>query len=182
MALQGAVVQMLAHGLSAGALFILCGELYERLHTRDLRKMGGLWSRITLLPGMMLFFAVAALGLPGTGNFIGEFLILLGVYKTAPLVAAVGAGGLVLAVVYSLRMVQVAFFGPSQDRHDKGFMEGLNARELALIGSLAVLLLGLGLYPQPVLDLAFAPITFVHHTVVPVTDLTTHAAVPAPVP
>lgn len=68
MALQSAVIPMIAHGLSATALFILCGQLYERLHTRDLRQMGGLWGRIRYLPGVMLFFSVASLGLPGTGS------------------------------------------------------------------------------------------------------------------
>jgi len=73
-ALQGVVIQMIAHGISAGAMFILCGEIYERLHTRDLRKMGGLWARFPYLPPIALFFAMASLGLPGMGNFVGEFL------------------------------------------------------------------------------------------------------------
>src|SRR5690606_21582579 len=81
LALQGAVVQMIAHGLSAAGLFILCGQLYERLHTRDLRLMGGLWGRLRYLPGVMLFFSVASLGMPGTGNFVGEFLILIGSFQ-----------------------------------------------------------------------------------------------------
>lgn len=68
--LQGAVIQMLAHGVSAAALFILSGQLYERLHTRDMREMGGLWSKIAYLPAISLFFAAASLGLPGTGNFV----------------------------------------------------------------------------------------------------------------
>ena len=77
-ALQGVVVQMIAHGLSAAGLFILCGQLYERMHTRDMRQMGGLWAQVPYLPALSLFFASASLGLPGTGNFVGEFLILLG--------------------------------------------------------------------------------------------------------
>src|SRR5208282_117595 len=83
-ALQGVVIQMLAHGISAGALFILCGEMYERLHTRDLRLMGGLWTRLKYLPPIAMVFAAASLGLPGLGNFIGEFLILLGSFQVAP--------------------------------------------------------------------------------------------------
>ncbi len=153
MALQGVVVQMLAHGLSAGALFILCGELYERLHTRDLRKMGGLWSRVAFLPPIMLFFAMASLGLPGMGNFVGEFLILLGAFPTAPIVVVVAAIGLVLAAVYSLLMMQRAFFGPAKSSER---LEDLNGRELTLMLSLAVLLLLLGVYPQPVLDTSAA--------------------------
>ena len=88
-ALQGAVVQMMAHGLSAAALFILCGQLYERIHTRDMREMGGIWARMPWLPAVSLFFAAAALGLPGTGNFVGEFLILLGSFQSC----AVGRRG-----------------------------------------------------------------------------------------
>ena len=90
-ALQGAVVQMMAHGLSAAALFILCGQLYERLHTRDLRQMGGIWARMPWLPAISLFFAAAALGLPGTGNFVGEFLILIGSFQSAPWVTVLAA-------------------------------------------------------------------------------------------
>ncbi len=114
MALQGTVVQMIAHGLSASALFILCGQLYERLHTRDLREMGGLWARLPWLPAMAMFFAAASLGLPGTGNFIGEFLILAGSYAAAPLVVALATGGLVFASAYSLALVHRSMFGPAR--------------------------------------------------------------------
>lgn len=179
MALQGALLLMLAHALSSGALFILSGGLYERLHTRDLRKMGGLWSRISLLPGLALFFAVASLGLPGTGNFVGEFLVLLGVYRTEPLVAVAAAGSLVLGVVYSLRLAQAIFFGPGQSQN-QGALAGPTMRELAMMGSFAVLLLGLGLYPQPILDLSLAPATMIHGNMVSVAPLM--PAFPAPVP
>lgn len=153
LSLQGVVIQMLAHGLSAGALFILCGELYERLHTRDLRLMGGLWSRIAWLPAFSLFFAAASLGLPGTGNFVGEFMILLGSFKAAPLVVAAATAALILAAVYSLLMVQRAFFGPAQT---DTVLEGLSAREIAMVLVLAIALVLLGIYPQPVLDLTEA--------------------------
>jgi NADH-quinone oxidoreductase subunit M len=159
-ALQGVIVQMIAHGLSAGALFILCGELYERLHTRDLRKMGGLWSRLKYLPPVALFFSAASLGLPGMGNFVGEFLILLGSFKVAPLITIVAASGLVLAAVYSLIMLQRAFFGkPQSDER----LADLSARELGLMFSLMLLLLLLGLYPQPVLNTSAAAMAGVQH-------------------
>ncbi len=116
LALQGAVITMLAHGISAGALFILCGEVYERLHTRDLRKMGGLWSTFPYLPPIALFFRCAALGLPGLGNFVGEFLVLLGTFKVDLGVTLVAATGLILAAVYSLIMMQRAFHGPVEVR------------------------------------------------------------------
>ena len=105
-------MQMIAHGLSAGALFILCGEIHERLQTRDLREMGGLWTRLPYLPPFLLFFALASLGLPGLGNFVGEFLILTGTFVVAPWVAVVASTGLIFAVVYALIMVQRALQGP----------------------------------------------------------------------
>src|SRR5262249_57142318 len=111
-ALYGVVVQMIPHGLSAGALFILCGEIQERLQTRDLRDMGGLWTRLPNLPPILLFFALASLGLPGLGNFVGEFLILSGAFTVAPAVAVVAASGLVLSVAYALIVVQRALHGP----------------------------------------------------------------------
>jgi NADH-quinone oxidoreductase subunit M len=153
LALQGVVIQMLAHGLSAAALFILCGQLYERLHTRDLREMGGLWGRLNYLPGVMLFFAAASLGLPGTGNFVGEFLILLGTFKVAPLITVIAAGGLVLASVYALIMIQRAFYGPAKA---EGPLQGLDGRELSMMLGLIGLLMLLGVYPQPVLDTSAA--------------------------
>lgn len=152
-ALQGAVVQMMAHGLSAAALFILCGQLYERLHTRDMRAMGGIWARMPWLPALSLFFAAAALGLPGTGNFVGEFLILIGSFPTAPWVVVLAACGLVLGSVYSLAMIHRAYFGPVQSEQP---LQGLKARELYMVLGLALLLILLGVYPQPVLDTSAA--------------------------
>lgn len=154
--LQGVVVQMLAHGISAGALFIICGEIYERLHTRDLRRMGGLWSRIAWLPAISLFFAAASLGLPGLGNFVGEFLILLGAYPVAPWLTSIATGGLILAVIYSLWMIQKAYYGqPAQGAAvATQMLEGLTARERGLLLLLMVILLALGVYPQPVLELS----------------------------
>jgi NADH-quinone oxidoreductase subunit M len=153
--LQGVVIQMLAHGLSAGALFIICGEMYERLHTRDLREMGGLWSRMAWLPAISLFFAAASLGLPGLGNFVGEFLILLGSYPVAPVLVSVATVGLVLAVVYSLWMIQKAFYGvPAATVSAGSDLEALTTREKCLLVLLMVALLALGLYPQPVLTVS----------------------------
>jgi NADH-quinone oxidoreductase subunit M len=152
-ALQGAVVQMMAHGLSAAALFILCGQLYERLHTRDMRKMGGIWARMPWLPAVSLFFAAAALGLPGTGNFVGEFLILIGSFPSAPWITVLAAVGLVLGSVYSLIMIHRAYFGqPKED----AVLPGLKFREISMVLTLAVLLILLGVYPQPVLDTSAA--------------------------
>lgn len=159
LALQGVVVQMLAHGISAGALFILCGELYERLHTRDLREMGGLWTRLAFLPPIALFFTAASLGLPGLGNFVGEFMILVGSFQVAPLLAVLATGGLILAAVYSLLLMQRAFYGPAKTAER---MEDLSGRELSLMLSLMGILLFLGLYPQPVLNTSAAVMKSVH--------------------
>ncbi|CAD5378875.1 NADH:ubiquinone oxidoreductase, membrane subunit M [Pseudomonas sp. OF001] len=160
LALQGAVVQMIAHGLSAAALFILCGQLYERLHTRDFRAMGGLWGRMPWLPAISLFFAAAALGLPGTGNFVGEILILLGTFQVQPWIAVLAATGLVFGSVYSLCMIHRAYFGPAKA---ESALPGLNLRELVMVLGLAVLLILLGVYPQPVLDTSAASMQGVQH-------------------
>jgi NADH-quinone oxidoreductase subunit M len=152
-ALQGVVVQMLAHGLSAAALFILSGQLYERLHTRDMRQMGGLWNKIAYLPAISLFFAAASLGLPGTGNFVGEFLILLGAFVATPWISSIATTGLVFGSVYSLIMIHRAYFGPSKS---DDVLKGMDGRELTMVLGLAVLLVLLGVYPQPVLDTSAA--------------------------
>ncbi|WP_394393443.1 complex I subunit 4 family protein [Shewanella woodyi] len=114
-ALQGAVMQMLAHGLSTSALFMLVGLIQHRFHTRDLNRLGGLWHTLPKLSAMGLFFGVASLGMPGMGNFIAELLVLLGTFKQAPIFAIVASSGLILAAVYSLRMIQKSFFGMNLD-------------------------------------------------------------------
>ena len=174
-ALQGVVMQMLAHGISAGALFILCGEVYERLHTRDLRQMGGLWSRLPYLPPIAMFFTAASLGLPGLGNFVGEILILMGTYKVNPLIATISATGLVLAAVYSLWLMQRAFYGPAQSTEK---LRDLNGRELTTMLSLIAILLWLGLYPQSVLSVTKAPMAAIES--IYTTARQTAAGVPTP--
>lgn len=156
LAFQGAIIQMIAHGLSASALFILCGQIYERLHTRDMRQMGGLWSRIKWIPGMTLFFAAANLGMPGTGNFIGEFLILTGSYQVVPRIIVIATFGLVFASVYSLIMMQRAFYGAPQATTP---LLGMQSREFLMILVLVILLTVLGVYPQPILDTSYAALS-----------------------
>lgn len=153
LAYQGAVIQMIAHGLSAAALFIICGQLYERLHTRDLRQMGGLWARIRYLPALSLFFAVASLGMPGTGNFVGEFMILIGVFAVAPAISIIATFGLVFASVYVLVLMQRAYYGEPKSVTE---LPPMSPRELAIILLLVALIALLGLYPQPVLDTSHA--------------------------
>lgn len=151
-ALHGAVVQMLAHGLGTGALFLLVGALQERLHSRDLAAMGGLWARVPRLAAFGLFFAVAALGLPGLGTFVGEVLVLLGSWPVSAPLTIAAALGLVASAVYALLVVQRAFHG--EPGPATAHLTDLDARESAAMAVLAVGLLGLGLYPGPLLETA----------------------------
>ncbi|WP_280547081.1 MULTISPECIES: NADH-quinone oxidoreductase subunit M [unclassified Halomonas] len=149
LALQGVVLMMVAHAFSAAGLFILSGQLYERLHTRDMREMGGLWGRLGSLPGFSLCFVAASLGMPGTANFLGEFLILFGSFPVAPWVVVIASVGLVLAAIYSLLLMQRVYFGPPQG---EGMLADLDHREYVMLLTLLVLVLLFGLYPQPLLD------------------------------
>ena len=115
LALQGAVMQMVCHGLWTGALFVLVGQLHERLHTRDLRRMGGLWSAVPRMGAVGMFFAMASLGLPGLGNFVGEFLVLLGSLHASVLWTVLATCGLVPATIYSLWIVQQVFHGEPRE-------------------------------------------------------------------
>ena len=151
LALQGAVIVILAHGLSTGALFILVGDLYRRTHTRDLDALGGLWDTAPRMGGAGLFFALASLGLPGLGNFVGEFLVLVGTYRVSPVLAALAAVGFVVSTVYSLRLVNRTFFGPNERRWQ---LPDLGRREMGILAVLIALILWLGLYPRPFLDTA----------------------------
>jgi len=148
LALQGAVMQMICHGLSTGALFVLVGMLYERIHTRDLSRMGGLWSVAPRMAAMVLFFALASLGLPGLGNFIGEFLTLIGAFQANVSLAVLATTGILFATVYSLYLFQRAFHGATAA--ENWSFPDLSARVLAL---LVVGLVYLGLFPQGVFEL-----------------------------
>jgi NADH-quinone oxidoreductase subunit M len=148
-ALQGALIQMVSHGVSTGALFILAGALNERLHTRDLKSMGGLWATMPVLSGAGLFFVMASAGMPGLGDFVGEFLVLLGTYRANPVLAALGALGMIVGACYGLRLAQSVFFGPNV--HDWKFPDA-RWYEWSAAAPMIACLLWIGLYPQPVLD------------------------------
>ncbi len=148
-ALQGVVVLMVAGALSTAALFVLCGQLYERMGTFDTRAMGGLWTRLPLLPPIVLFFAAATLGLPGLGNFVGEFMVLLGAFKVAPVLTTVSTLGMVLAAVFALALVHRTLFGPVSA---EGALPAPVLREKLVLLVLMAGLLFIGLYPQPLLD------------------------------
>jgi NADH-quinone oxidoreductase subunit M len=151
LALQGTVMQMLCHGISTGALFMLVGVLQERIHTRDMNVMGGLWEKVPRMGAVVLFFALASLGLPGLGNFVAEFLVLLGSYKVSVTMTALAVTGLVFATVYSLWIVQRVFHG---EKRKEWTISDLSFREMTVMFFMVVSLLWLGLYPQPVLDTA----------------------------
>jgi NADH-quinone oxidoreductase subunit M len=151
LAYQGVVIQMIAHGISTGALFVLVGQLYERIHTRDINKMGGLWEITPVMGAVGLIFSMASLGLPGLGNFIAELLILIGAFKADILMSCLASLGLIAATVYSLRIVQKVFLGKKNavwNIHD------LTIREKLVSASLVIAIVWLGLFPQPVINTA----------------------------
>ncbi|MEH6551954.1 MAG: NADH-quinone oxidoreductase subunit M [Pseudomonadales bacterium] len=151
LALQGAVMQMVAHGLSTAALFMIAGSLQHRLHTRDMTKMGGLWFNMPRMGACAMFFAIASLGLPGLGNFVAEFLVLLGLFQVSPWLTVIAASALITGAIYSLLLIQRAFQGePVEGRQ----LADYDLREMSTMGLMMLGLIWLGLYPQPVLDLA----------------------------
>ncbi len=151
LALQGAVMQMICHGVSTGALFVVAGMLQDRLGTRDMERMGGLRTLMPRLGATALVFVLASLGLPGLGNFVGEFLVLLGAYQVSVAVAAVAAAGLVFATVYALWIMHRVFFGPVREERKP---PDLNLREGFVMAVMIVVLVWLGLVPQPVLNVS----------------------------
>lgn len=149
LALQGVIVQILAHGVSTPALFMIAGGLQERIHTRDMRRMGRLWTNVPRMASVGMFFALASLGLPGLGNFVGEFLVLLGTYPLHLAFAVAAALGLIAATLYALILVQKIFHGEVQEQWQ---LSDLATRETAAMMVMMVILLWLGLYPQPVFN------------------------------
>jgi NADH-quinone oxidoreductase subunit M len=163
-ALEGAVIQMVSHGISTGALFILAGALQERMHTREMANMGGLWETIPGLSGAGLAFVMASIGLPGMGDFAGEFLVLLGSYQVSVLLTSLAALGVVASALYGLRLVRSVFYGPNAHSwrlHD------LYAREWLIVGPMLACLLWIGLYPQPFLNTVRPVINAVQTTALP---------------
>jgi NADH-quinone oxidoreductase subunit M len=152
-ALQGALIIMLMHGISTSGLFIFVGDLYERVHTREMNRLGGLWSKMPTMGGAALVFAMASLGLPGLGNFVGEFLVLLGTYQVNRLAAGLATLGFIVSTVYSLWIIQCVFHGRPQHADRKTWkLYDLTAREAAIMALLIVIIVWVGLFPQTVLD------------------------------
>ncbi|MCJ8322117.1 MAG: NADH-quinone oxidoreductase subunit M [Colwellia sp.] len=151
-AYQGAIITLIAHGLSSAALFSMAGMIYARLHTRDLNEMGGLWNSAPRMGGFALVFAAAAFGLPGLANFVGEFLSLVGAYQVFPVMVIFAALGLIGSAIYGMLLFQQCFQGPkTSDIID------LSPRELVITSSLFLLLVVFGLFP----NLLFSSFTFI---------------------
>ena len=149
-AMSGGVLQMVNHGLSTGALFLLVGMLYDRLHTRDLGKMGGLARRVPILAGFFLLAALSSLGLPGLNGFVGEFLILLGTFDVAQGFAVLASLGIVLAAIYLLWAYQRAMHGdlPTglEDTPD------VEPREYGFLVPVTLAIVAIGVFPKPLLE------------------------------
>jgi NADH-quinone oxidoreductase subunit M len=154
-ALQGAVIQMVSHAISTGMLFFIVGALQERIHTRDLTQMGGMWSTAPRMGAAALIFAMASLGLPGMGNFIGEFLLLLGAYAANITISVIAATGLIAATVYSVWFMHVTFYSKAETTLQ---FSDLNIRELIVTSVMVLAIFWIGLFPQPLLDMSRAAI------------------------
>jgi len=149
-AVEGAVYQMLGHGLSTGALFLLVGIIYERRHTRLIEEFGGLWKQVPVFAVCFLVVTLSSIGLPGLNGFIGEFLILIGSFRAYPLLTAVAVSGVVLGAAYMLRMYQRVMLGPVTKPKNMQISD-MSRRELAVILPLIALIFLMGVYPRPFL-------------------------------
>jgi NADH-quinone oxidoreductase subunit M len=155
--LDGAVVQMISHGLISGALFLCIGVMYDRLHTRDISAYGGVVNVMPKFSALMVLFALANSGLPGTSGFIGEFLVILASFKASFWFALLAASILVVGAAYNLWLVKRVIFGPVANEQ-VAKMKDLNARETLVLGSLALAVLLLGVWPAPLLNMMEASV------------------------
>lgn len=153
--LSGAILQMVNHGLSTGALFLVVGFLYERRHTRQFSAFGGLWKVVPLMGALALVVVLSSMGLPGLNGFVGEFTILLGAFNSpyySPWYAGIATLGVILAAVYLLVMFEKIFLGPvTQDENRK--LPDLSARELLILVPILIVIFWIGLYPKFFFDL-----------------------------
>jgi NADH-quinone oxidoreductase subunit M len=158
--ISGGLMQMINHGLSTGAMFLLVGMLYERYHTRKMADYGGMGKRLHLLACLWVFITLTSIGLPGLNGFVSEMLVMMGIYDfvggevNGKLLASVAAAGVVLGAWYMLTLVMRVFFGPLREPPHHGQMpvSDLNGRELTALVPIVVLCLALGVYPRPFLD------------------------------
>jgi NADH-quinone oxidoreductase subunit M len=148
--IQGALLIMINHGISTGALFLLVGMIYERKHSRLIEAYGGIARVVPLFAAVLTFVSLSSIGLPGTNGFVGEFLVLIGSFKTYPILTIVAATGVIFAAAYMLWALQRILFNPL-DKPENSLLPDLNKRELALLVPLIAVIIWLGVYPAPVL-------------------------------
>ena len=144
--LVGAIIQMINHGLSTGALFLMVGIIYERRHTRLISEFGGLWQAVPAFSALFLVVVLSSLGLPGLNGFVGEFLILVGVFQVSPPLAALSTTGIIFAAVYLLWMYQRVIFGPLT-REENRRLPDLDVREWSVVLPLVIFIVWIGVYP-----------------------------------
>jgi len=164
--MEGAIVQMISHGFISGALFLCVGVLYDRMHSREIDSYGGVATTMPVFSMFLVFFAMSNAGLPGTSGFVGEFLVILGSFRVNGWYAAVAGLTLVLGAAYTLWMIKRVVYGEITNEKVKALVD-VNGREKLVLGVLAVCVLGLGVYPMPLLEV-------MHSTV---ENLLEHAAV-----
>ena len=164
--MEGAIVQMISHGFISGALFLCVGVLYDRMHSREIDSYGGVATTMPVFSIFLVFFAMSNAGLPGTSGFVGEFLVILGSFRVNGWYAAVAGLTLVLGAAYTLWMIKRVVYGEITNEKVKALVD-VNGREKVVLGVLAVCVLGLGVYPMPLLEV-------MHSTV---ENLLEHAAV-----
>ncbi|MGH9446132.1 MAG: complex I subunit 4 family protein, partial [Terriglobia bacterium] len=149
-AFDGALMGMIAHGISTGALFMIVGQVQERTHTREVDRLSGLWATMPRMGGAALFFAMGSMGLPGLGDFVGEFLVLIGTYEAHLLGLTIAASiGILLSTLYALRFIQTGFHGPNRNNWS---VQDLVPREVAMLIPMVAILIWLGIYPQPIFN------------------------------
>jgi NADH-quinone oxidoreductase subunit M len=149
--LDGAIFQMLSHGLVSAALFLCVGVVYDRIHTREIDAYGGLVNRMPIYAFVFMVFTLANVGLPGTSGFIGEFLTLVGAFKANTWVAFLATSGVVLSAAYALYLYRRMMFGPLEKRSLRNITD-MNAREIVVFAPLVLLVILFGFYPAPLLD------------------------------
>jgi len=148
---DGAIFQMLSHGLVSAALFLSVGVIYDRMHTREIDAYGGLVNRMPIYASVFMVFTLANVGLPGTSGFIGEFLTLVGTFKVNTWVALFATSGIILSAAYALYLYRRVIFGPLEKRSLRAITD-MNAREILVFAPLILLVLLFGFYPSPLLD------------------------------
>ena len=150
--LSGAVFQMVSHGLISGALFLCVGIVYDRLHTREISAYGGVSDVMPRFALFFMFMMLASVGLPGTSGFVGELLVLIGIWKTSPVVAVLTATGLILGAIYMLWLYRRVMFGKAI-KEEILSLNKMNFREISIFVPIVILVLFLGVYAVPLLDI-----------------------------